>query len=319
MQNLAKSDEKSTTEALTQKMLTANVAIVLTYAIIALVTGILFSSQTIIAEGVSNLSAAPLAIINLLVIKFIGKKNVSKYPFGKETLEPFVGIPNNVFLLLVCVMVIINSVQMLLAGGNHEIQVISSILFGVFSVVFNVCVYRYFSQLAKKNPSPLVMATVIAWKFSVMVGVGIVLGFSFAWVLSLTPVSGITPFIDPALAIILMLIFALSPIVGMRECMRELMQTSPSKDIADAITEKITQIDKDYDFSDKVVRMGKVGNKVIVEIDYVIAEGSNLDSVIEQDQTRNHFSQTFAEFDYKIWLNICFTSNGKWTEHILDK
>jgi len=319
MQDTSKSNEKSVTEALTQKMLTINVGIVITYAAIALVTGILVSSQTIIAEGISNLSAAPLAIINLFVIKFIGKRNAKKYPFGKETLEPFVGIPNNIFLLLVCVMVIFNSVQMLLTGGNHEIQVISSILFGGFSVVFNVCVYRYFSMLAKKNPSPLVMATVIAWKFSVMVGAGIVLGFSIAWILNLTPISGITPYIDPVLAIILMLIFALSPIAGIKACMRELMQTSPSNDIANVITEKIEQISKDYDVFDKVLRLGKVGNKVIVEIDYVVREGAQLCSLSEQDQLRSRFAQAFAELDYKIWLNVCFTSDNKWTEHILEK
>ncbi|MCL2204396.1 MAG: cation diffusion facilitator family transporter [Defluviitaleaceae bacterium] len=319
MQDSVTKKEKSATEALTQKMLTINVAIVITYALIALVTGILVSSQTIMAEGISNLSAAPLAIVNLFVIKFISKRNSKKYPFGKETLEPFVGIPNNIFLLAVCVVIIVNSVQMLFAGGNHEIQVTSSILFGVFSVIFNVCVYRYFSSLAKKNPSPLVMATIIAWKFSVMVGVGIVLGFSIAWVLNLTPISGITPYIDPILAVILMLIFALSPITGMRECMRELMQTSPSDDIANAITEKIEQINNGYDFSDKVLRLGKVGNKVIVEIDYVIKGGSQLASLTEQDQLRSRFAQAFSELDYKIWLNVCFTSNIKWTEHILDK
>jgi predicted Co/Zn/Cd cation transporter (cation efflux family) len=174
-------------------------------------------------------------------------------------------------------------------------------------------------MLAKKNPSPLVMATVIAWKFSVMVGAGIVLGFSIAWVLNLTPVSGITPYIDPALAIILMLIFALSPVIGIKECMTELMQTSPSNDVANAITEKIEQINKDYDIFNKVLRLGKVGNKVIVEIDYVIREGSQLCSLPEQDQLRSRFAQAFAELDYKIWLNVCFTSDNKWTEHILDE
>ena len=317
MQDSVMKKEKSLTETLTQKMLTINVVIVVTYAIIALVAGVLFSSQTILAEGISNLSAAPLALVNLFVIRFINKQNVKKYPFGKETLEPFVGIPNNVFLLLVCAMVIINSVQMLFAGGNNEIQLTSSILFGVFSVVFNGCVYSYFKSLSKKNPSPLVMATVIAWKFSVMVGVGIVLGFSLSWLLNLTPFGGITPYTDPALAIILMLVFATSPIMGLKDCMKELMQTSPSDDISNAITEKIGELGNEYNFSNKVIRLGKVGNKVIIEIDYVVKKGSQLDSLSEQDQLRDRLAESFADQPYKIWLNVNFTSDIKWTEHIL--
>ena len=302
---------------LTQKMLTINVAIVLTYSIIALVTGVLVSSQTILAEGISNLGAAPIAILNILIIKFIDKRNVKKYPFGKETLEPFVGIPNNIFLLLVSVMIIINSMQMIFSGGNEEIQLTSSILFGIFSIIFNTCVFTYFKSLSKKNPSPLVMATVLACKFSVMVGIGIVLGFSITWVLQLTPLSGITPFIDPALAITLMMIFALSPILGIRDCMKELMQTSPPDDIANVIVERIEKINSDYDFCDKVLRLGKVGNKVIVEIDYVLEDGSSLDSVSVQDQLRSSLAKAFSELDYKIWLNVNFTSDITWTEHIL--
>jgi len=311
--------EKSLAEALTQKMLAINVAIVLAYAVIATATGVMVSSQTILAEGVSNLGAAPVAILNLFVVKFIAKRNAKKYPFGKETLEPFVGIPNNCFLLLICAAVVANSAQTLFAGGNDEIRLASSVLFGIFSVVFNAIVYAYFKSLAKKNPSPLVTATVIAWKFSAMVGVGIVLGFSLSWILSLTPLGGITPYVDPALAIVLMLVFASSPVVGIRDCMRELMQTSPPDDISCVIAGKIEQINADHDFSNAVLRMGKVGNKVIVEIDCVLKAGSRLDSVSEQDRLRGRFAQALAEIPYKIWLNVNFTGKMKWTEHIVPK
>jgi len=316
---MEKSSEKkrSDTEALTQKMLTVNVAIVITYSIIALFTGLLVSSQTILAEGISNLGAAPIAILNIIVIKFIAKRNERKYPFGKEMLEPFIGVPNNIFLLAVSVIIIINSTQMLLAGGNDEIQLTSSILFGVFSIVFNMCVFTYFNRLAKRNPSPLVMATVIAWKFSVMVGVGIVLGFGITWGLSFTPLSGITPYVDPALAIILMLIFASSPIVGIRDCLKEIIQISPADDATELVAEKIENISKEYDFLEKVIRLGKVGNKVVVEIDYVLKEDSSLVSLAEQDKLRSLFAETFAELDYKVWLNISFTYDARWTKHFV--
>jgi len=319
MQGSTAKMEKSLTESLTQKMLAINVGIVVIYAAIAVVTGVIVSSQTILAEGISNLGSAPVAVLNLLVIKFIARQDTKKYPFGKEILELFVGIPSNCFLLLVCIIVIANSVQILLAGGNAEIQVASSILFGIFSVVFNMSVYAYFNTLAKKNPSPLVMATVIAWKFSVMVGIGIVLGFSLSWLLNFTPFRVITPYIDPALAIVLMLIFASSPIIGIRDCMREVMQTSPPENVSNAIIAKIEKIDGEHDFRDKALRLAKVGNKIIVELDYVIKDGSQLDTLVEQDRLRNRFAKSFAELPCKIWMNVSFTSDGKWTDHVLAK
>jgi len=305
------------TENSTQKMLTINVALTLAYSIIAVITGIMVASQTILAEGISNLGAVPLALLNIIVVKFIARQNAGKYPFGKDTLEPFVGIPSNCFLLVICITIIVNSVQMLLAGGNDEVRVTSSILFGVFSFVYNTGVYRYYKSLAKDNPSPIVIVTLVAWKFSATVGLGIVLGFGLSWVLSLTPLNALTTYIDPALAVILMLVFASSPIVGIRDCIKELMQTNLPNDMASGITERIEKINNDYDFSDRVLRLAKVGSKIIVEVDYVLKENSQLDSVSEQDRLRGRFAQAFAELPYKIWMNVNFTSEAKWTEHVI--
>jgi len=305
------------TENSTQKMLTINVALTFAYSIIAVITGIMVASQTILAEGISNLGAVPLALLNIIVVKFIARQNAGKYPFGKDTLEPFVGIPSNCFLLVICITIIVNSVQMLLAGGNDEVQVTSSILFGVFSFVYNTGVYRYYKSLAKDNPSPIVIVTLVAWKFSATVGLGIVLGFGLSWVLSLTPLNALTAYIDPALAVILMLVFASSPVVGIRDCIKELMQTNLPNDMAGDITERIEKINNDYDFSDRVLRLAKVGSKIIVEVDYVLKENSQLDSVSEQDRLRGRFAQAFAELPYKIWMNVNFTSEAKWTEHVI--
>lgn len=317
MQNSIVNKEKIHVEKATQKALMLNIAFVTAHSLIALIVGFLVSSQTILAEGITDLGAIPLAVLNILVVKFIDKKNTKKYPFGKEPLEPFIGIPNNAFLLVLSVLIIIDNMQMMFAGGNHEIHLPSSILFGVFSVIYNGIVYRYFKSVSKKNPSPIVIATLIAWKLSFMVGISIVLGFSITWALSVSPISRITPFIDPILAIILMMVFALSPILGMRDCVRELMQRSPSDDIINVITEYIDKVDAGYDFSHKVLRLGKVGNKVIVEIDYVLKESSQLDSFSKQDQIRNQLAEELTALDFKIWLNICFTGDEKWTEHIL--
>ena len=317
MQESVVKKEKTHIEKATQKALMFNIAFVATHSLIALIVGFLVSSQTILAEGITDLGAIPLAVLNIIAIKFIDKKNTKKYPFGKETLEPFIGIPNNVFLLVLSVLIIIDNAQMMFAGGNYEIHLPSSILFGIFSVIYNGIVYHYFKSVSKKNPSPIVIATLIAWKLSFMVGISIVLGFSITWTLSMSPISGIAPFIDPALAIILMVFFALSPVTGIRDCMRELMQTMPTEDITNDITEKIENVVKEYEISDSALRLGKVGNKVIIEVDYVVKEGTRLDSLVEQDQLRNLLSKSFAELDYKIWLNVSFTNDKKWTEHIL--
>ena len=103
--------EKTHIEKGTQKALMFNIVFVTTHSLIALVVGFFASSQTILAEGITDLGTIPLAILNVIVIKFIDKKNTKEYPFGKEALEPFVGIPNNAFLLVLSVLIIIDDVR----------------------------------------------------------------------------------------------------------------------------------------------------------------------------------------------------------------
>ena len=217
------------------KMLAINVIIVLVYAVIALAVGFLAASQTILAEGLSNLSAAPVAVLNLLVMKYLDKRKSQLAELAKigengeksskmAKLEPIVGVLNNCFLLAVCVAVIVGSVQILLDGGNHEIQLVSSILFGLFALAYSTSVFVYFRKIARKTPSALVNATVIAWKFTMLIGTGIVVGFGVSWLLNWANFTKITPFIDPILAILLMLFFAISPILGIRDCFREILR-----------------------------------------------------------------------------------------------
>jgi predicted Co/Zn/Cd cation transporter (cation efflux family) len=113
-----------------------------------------------------------------------------------------------------------------------------------------------------------------------------------------------------------MLIFAISPITEMKKCFMELMQAVPSEETMNTIVGKIEKQTQEYDYVEKIMRLGKVGGKIIIEIDYVIDKDSKLNCVSEQDKLRSSLIQTFAELDFGKWINISFTSDILLTEHI---
>ena len=219
-------------------------------------------------------------------------------------------------MLAIAVTIIIDNVQIMIAGGNEEVHIIAVILFGILSTVFNFFGYRYFKKQAKKYPTPTAKVLVVGWQFSTIVGIGLVVGFSASWILNMTAVSPFTVYIDPALAIILMLIFAISPITEMKKCFMELMQAVPSEETMNTIVGKIEKANQEYDYVEKIMRLGKVGGKIIIEIDYVIDKDSKLNCVSEQDKLRSSLIQTFAELDFGKWINISFTSDILLTEHV---
>jgi predicted Co/Zn/Cd cation transporter (cation efflux family) len=301
-------------EAVTLKILKVSSSLLAAFTIVTIIVGLLASAQTILAEGISGLSAVITTLISIAVVKFIAKRNARKYPFGKEGLEPLIGIVNYCLMIFICVAIIADAVQMILAGGNHEIHVIPSILFGFFYVIFNMGGYGYLKSQMKDHATAIAELELVGWKFSVFTGIGMAVGFSLSWVLDMTPLSVFTPYIDPIMSIILMLLFVSTPLFEMKNCIKELMQARPSEEITSLIAATVKKINYGYVFSDKVLRLGKVGSKIRIEIDYVIEKGSTLDSISEQDRLRSQLTQAFAELPYGKWINVNFTSDIKWTE-----
>lgn len=304
-----------TSTTVAQRLLKVSLVVSTGFLVFQLIVGFLVSSQAILADGISTLIGTIVSCFNLVFLGFIGRRNVEKYPFGKETLEPFIGVVNQMLMLIIAVTIVIDNAQVIYAGGNDEVHITAVILFGIISTVFNFFGYRYFKKQAKKHPTPTAELLVVGWKFSMIVGVGLMLGFSLSWGLSMTALNPFTAYIDPALAIILMLVFIVSPILEMKNCFKELMQAVPSEEIVNTIAVKVENINEAYDFADKVMRLGKVGGKIIIEIDYVIDRESKLNCVSEQDRLRNSLIQTFAELDYEKWINISFTNDIRLTEH----
>jgi len=300
----------------TQRLVKISLTVSTGFLVFQLIIGFVVNSQAILADGISTLIGTIVACFNLALLSFIGKRNVKKYPFGKETLEPFIGVANQILMLIIATTIIIDNVQVIYSGGNDEVHITAVILFGLLATAFNFAGYRYFKAQAKKHQTPTAEVLVVGWLFSTIVGIGLVLGFSLSWGLNMTALSPFTVYIDPALAIMLMLIFTVSPILEMKNCFRELMQAVPSKEIRNIITNKIEKVNQEYDFIHKVIRLGKVGGKIIIEIDYVIEQDSKLNCVSEQDRLRKNLIQTFSELDYGKWINVNFTNDIIFTEHI---
>jgi len=300
-------------EIINQKVLISSIIFTTIFAIIASITGVLTSSQVILFDGIFNLVGVALTYFSISAMKFIKKQDTHNFPFGKETFEPFVAIIQYGIILYICISNIFTAIQVIMYGGN-EVSIASGIMYGSFAAIFNIAVYMYLKLLTKNTSTTIAEVEVAQWKFSVLISAGILLGFSLSWVLSMTDFIVYIPYVDPVMTIFITAIFCRLPIIAIKDCMRELLQASPPEEVTNLINQKIEQVDQNYDFSDKILRLGKAGNKIIIEIDYVIEKTSKLDSISEQDQLRDHLTQSFIQLPYEKWVNINFTNNIKWTQ-----
>ena len=302
-------------ECVNHKVLTYSVSFTIIFTVVALGVGLLTSSQVILFDGIFNLVGVALTYLSIISMKFIKKKDSWNYPFGKETFEPFIVITQYCIILFVCMSNITTAVQIILEGGR-VINISSGILYGMFAAIYNLLVFGYLKFLTRVHFTAIAEVEIAQWKFGTLLSGTILLGFSLAWLLERTPLVAYQNFIDPVLTIIITIAFIKTAILSITKCVKELLLATPEKEITVKIMEKIDLIKGNYDYLDRVLRLGKVGGKIILEIDYVIEQGSDLDSISKQDELRNQVTYALAEIPYEKWININFIGDIKWAEHM---
>jgi len=301
-------------EAVNRKVLRSSVIFTFTFTVVALMVGFLTGSQVILFDGVFNLVGIALTYLSIMSMKFIQKKDTWNYPFGKATFEPFIAVVQYSIILYICITNIATAIGVILNGG-HVIDITSGVLYGIFSVIFNLMVFFYLKKLTKDHMTAISEVELAQWKFSLLLGIGILIGFTLSFGLSFTAHYEFTAFVDPVLTVIITLLFGRTAIVAMKNCVKELMQAAPSPEVFDLVKRKIKEIKRRYNLSEHALRLGKVGGQLIIEIDFVIACQSELDSVLKQDGVRKKLARDFEELPYEKWLNVNFTSDKSLTEH----
>jgi len=283
------------------------------FALVALLIGYLTSSQLILFDGIFSLSSVILTYMSFLSLKFIEKEDFKNYPFGKEAFEPFIVLGQYSIILVVSISNIVNAIQVILEGGRN-VQIESGILYGVFSSIFCFGVLLYLKYRANQNIAAIVEIEIEQWKFSFLFSLAMLLGFFIAWILTKTSFEPYVIFIDPILNLLITLSFVKTSIIAIYNCMKELLQAAPSPELTSLITKKVNSISNEYRFSNMVLRLAKVGGELIIEIDYVIEENSEMDSILMQDLFRDKLAGSLAEVPFKKWLNVNFTGDIKWAK-----
>jgi len=296
-----------------KKVLNRSVIFTIAYTVMALAVGFLTSSQVILFDGIFNLTGVALTYLSIFAMKFINKYDSWNYPFGKITFEPFIAITQYFIILYICVTTVINAVQIIIDGG-HVVNVTSGILYGIIATIFNIAVYFYLKFLTKKHLTPIARVEIDQWKFSCLLSIGILIGFSISWILQQTALAEYSSYADPALTILITVAFGKTAILDIKSCVRELLMGKPSDEIVEAINQKLNVVNSNYQLSDHVLRLGKVGGKLIIEIGYIIEKDSKMDSIQMQDNLRKELARQFAEIEYEKWINVTFTSDVKWVK-----
>jgi len=125
--------------------------------------------------------------------------------------------------------------------------------------------------------------------------------------------------VDPVLAMAITVLFSKTAIMSIKSCLRELLGAKPSEEVVALITDKLNAATERLPIKNRVLRFGKVGEKVIIEIDYIIESGSPLDGVASQDQLRQQLVESLRQLPHELWVNVTFMGDENFASHYVSR
>lgn len=126
---------------------------------VKIITGILSSSISIIADGLNNLSDMGSSVITMIGFKMAGKPADSDHPFGHGRMEYMSAFVVAMVIILVGFELLISSAKSLINGDAAPTYSISAIIVLLCSALLKVWMFVFNRKLSKKIGSEAIAAT----------------------------------------------------------------------------------------------------------------------------------------------------------------
>ena len=265
----------------------------------------------IIFDGLYSFISLLLSMLSLFISSFMAKKDVDKFPFGKHILEPLVITIKSLVILIMCILTLIGALKTILAGGN-SVEFGLAIIYSITSVLGCGIISLYIKSKSKSLSSELLKAEFNQWLMDTTLSAAVLVGFLIAIGLSKTRFNFFNPYIDPAMTLIVSIVFLRLPIKTFIESFKEIISVKADDEINEDIYVLVKEIEEEYRFEESIARVSKVGRELRIEIDFVYNQDSKLKTLDQMDSVREEINDAMKHIKYNKWLNVSFTGNKKW-------
>jgi cation diffusion facilitator family transporter len=280
----------------------------LALAVLGIVWGLAASSAIILFDGLYSIVGFVLSWIGLRAAALVEAGPTPHYPFGREALAPLVVAVQALVLLGTFGYAAIDSVGVILNGGSQT-EVGSALVYSL--VTLSACLVIRAVLARHQADSDLVAAEVAQWAAAVVLGVLMVVGFGIAVALGSTAWSGLAPFVDPVLVLVAAAVILPTPVRMLRQAFRELLEGAPDAEVADPIHAAVESIRGELGLPEPTTRMGKLGRKVYLELDFVVPVDGGW-TVDDADRIRRRLMDRLARPGQLLWINVELHTDPAW-------
>jgi cation diffusion facilitator family transporter len=278
------------------------------FALVSSVWGILSGSSMIVFDGLSSFISIGLSLLAVIALRTSRAGADERYPWGREIWEPVTVVVKAIALAALCVYAVVGGISDLLAGGR-EVSTGWALAYAIVATVSGAVVTVL---MRRGGRSDLVRAEAAEWFGDTLLSVGVLVGFVIAIVLVGIGRPDLAAYVDPAMVVIVSLLFLRIPFRLVGGGMREILSMSPPEETRAALDEVVEAVRARFGIEEAFLRASKVGTRVDVEVDFVVGEDSSVRTVADGDLVRQALHDRLAELGYERSVTVAFTTERRW-------
>jgi cation diffusion facilitator family transporter len=280
------------------------------FAVLSLVWGLLAGSQMIVFDGLYSFTAVLLSLLAVFALRTAHRGADERYPWGREVWEPVAIIVKAVALGGLCVYALVGAVGELLRGGR-EIAAGPAVVYAVLATAVGFAIASRLRR-GSDEQSDLVRAEAAEWTGDALLGVGVLVGFLVAFVLQAVGNDHLARYVDPMMVAVTSAVYLWVPARLLAGSFREVLSMAPSASIQRDLRTCVDDVEQEYGFSESFLRAAKVGSRMDIEIDFVVAPTSKAQHVTEFDAVRQQIDDRLEPLGYEKSMSVTFTADRKW-------
>ncbi|MGC5171455.1 cation transporter [Microbacterium sp. DT81.1] len=276
----------------------------LAIAAAALMLGVTTGTRIIVFDGAYMGIGLLLSIASVRAATASRAGPSSRFPFGRDALTPFVVLIQGLAIAGTLLYAAGDAIVIIRAGGSPVDPVIIAI-YGAGTAAAGFAMAIWLKRRAPK--SDLVVAESAQWRAGAVLSTVMLVGALAAAFLTAAGLQNVADYVDPALVLVSCLLLAYIPFRLMSAGLNELLEGAPSQELKEKIAAAIESVRVAHELPEPLVRAGKVGNKLYVEVDFtVIGDEWN---IAGEDIIRRSVEEALSTLGLDVWAYVALTSD----------
>ncbi len=259
------------TEKIEKIILWLSFSLAVCIAVVEIIMALRTRSQAILFDAMYDSSELVVIGLTLFLTPLFYKPISEKHPFGFGQVECVFIIIKAFMMLAVTLGLSINSIEIVLSGGNTiDEQQVSVFQFALGSTA--LIVYICLSRINKKISSPTAKAEIMGWKLDVFSGFGMAVAFYTSSFFAGTPLEFIRPYFDQVVSLVIVVLMVPSFIKMIITSIKDVFLFAPDEKILEYVRQQADQVLKDFNFNLEFCDVTRTGRKIWVSIYFTVNE-----------------------------------------------